>query len=183
MRERLLRAPSPALVISFIALFVAASGVSYAALRVGSRNIGNGAVTTKKIKNRAVSTGKLSSSARTKGFVTNRFARISLPGGAVTNVARLNLPRGASYIVTASVHLGSAAPSAAGNPVTCVLVDDGRTLTDGSGHSHRAELEATVAMTAATNGGGRIVVHCTPAADAQAASRVITATRVASVQR
>jgi hypothetical protein len=43
--------PSPALFISILALVISMSGVSYAAVLIGTNNIKNGAVTTKKIKN------------------------------------------------------------------------------------------------------------------------------------
>lgn len=58
MSNRSLR-PSPALVISIIALVVALGGTSYAAFKVGTKNIKNGAVTTKKLHNGAVTGKKL----------------------------------------------------------------------------------------------------------------------------
>ena len=56
MRRLLHLRPSPALVISFIALFVAMGGVSYgfATGTIDSREIKNGAVTTKDIRNNEV---------------------------------------------------------------------------------------------------------------------------------
>src|SRR4051794_25949759 len=45
------RLPSPALVISVVALFVSLGGVSYAVTQIGTRNIKNGAVTSGKIRN------------------------------------------------------------------------------------------------------------------------------------
>jgi hypothetical protein len=60
--------PSPALVVAVIALFVALSGIGYAALKlapnsVKTKSIKNGAVTEAKIANGAVSTPKFSGSA------------------------------------------------------------------------------------------------------------------------
>jgi hypothetical protein len=65
-----LRAPSPALVVSVIALIVALGGTSYAALTlpnnsVGTQQLKNGAVTTKKIKNGAVTAPKIDASGLT----------------------------------------------------------------------------------------------------------------------
>jgi hypothetical protein len=62
--KRRLRAPSPALVISLIALFVALGGTSYAAIHlpknsVGSKQLKKNAVTGVKIKNHAVSAVKI----------------------------------------------------------------------------------------------------------------------------
>ncbi len=62
--KRRLRAPSPALVISLIALFVALGGTSYAAITlpkasVGAKQLKKNAVTALKIKNGAVTAAKL----------------------------------------------------------------------------------------------------------------------------
>lgn len=67
MKKRRLRAPSPALVISVLALFVALGGTSYAALAIPKNSVGtaqlkNNAVSGSKIKNGAVTSSKLSSS-------------------------------------------------------------------------------------------------------------------------
>jgi hypothetical protein len=53
------RRPSPALVISVIALFVALGSGAYAAKKIGTKQIKNNAITTKKLKNKAVTTKKL----------------------------------------------------------------------------------------------------------------------------
>ena len=56
---KLRRAPSPALVISLIALFVALGGTTYAAVSlpknsVGTKQLKNGAVTRKKINRKTI---------------------------------------------------------------------------------------------------------------------------------
>ena len=56
---------SPALVVALIALFVSIGGIGYAATKIGTSDIQNGAVTTKKIHNRAVTSKKI------KGAVPN----------------------------------------------------------------------------------------------------------------
>lgn len=48
------RLPSPSLVISLLALFVALGGVGYAAATIGTSDIKNQAVTSKKIRNRTI---------------------------------------------------------------------------------------------------------------------------------
>jgi hypothetical protein len=57
--------PSPALVISLIALFVAMGGIGYAAATIGTSDIKNNAVTTKKLHNNAVATKKIRNNAVT----------------------------------------------------------------------------------------------------------------------
>jgi hypothetical protein len=69
MSNRRFRKPSPALVISLIALFVALGGTSYAAVAlpknsVGTMQLKKNAVTSKKIKNHAVTAAKIN----TKGL-------------------------------------------------------------------------------------------------------------------
>jgi hypothetical protein len=68
--KRRLRAPSPALVIALIALFVALGGTSYAAIKlpknsVGSKQLKKNAVTGVKIKNKAVTASKINTSGLT----------------------------------------------------------------------------------------------------------------------
>ena len=55
--------PSPALVISLIALFVSIGGVGYAASQIGTNDIQNGAVTAKKLHTDAVSKKKIKDNA------------------------------------------------------------------------------------------------------------------------
>jgi len=69
MQKRHLKAPSPALVISLIALFVALGGTAYAATSlpnnsVGTKQLKKNAVTAPKIKNHAVTASKIN----TKGL-------------------------------------------------------------------------------------------------------------------
>jgi len=64
MQKRRLKAPSPALVISLLALFVALGGTSYAAINlprnsVGTKQLKKGAVTGKKIRNHTIAKKKL----------------------------------------------------------------------------------------------------------------------------
>jgi hypothetical protein len=86
------RRPSPALVVSTIALIVALGGTSYAAFSlpknsIGSKQLKNGIVTGSKIANSAVTTSKIKN-----GAITTR----KLGNGAVTarqlNVAGVTVP-------------------------------------------------------------------------------------------
>jgi hypothetical protein len=61
------RWPSAPLVISLIALFVSIGGIGYAATKIGTSDIKNGAVTAKKLHKNAVKTGKIASGAVTSG--------------------------------------------------------------------------------------------------------------------
>jgi hypothetical protein len=70
MRKSLLRGPSPAGVLAFVALIVALGGTSYAAFSlpknsVGTKQLKNGAVTTTKIKNGSVTKSKINASGLT----------------------------------------------------------------------------------------------------------------------
>ncbi|MFA9401083.1 MAG: hypothetical protein ACERKT_08245 [Acidobacteriota bacterium] len=62
--------PSPALVISLIALFVALGSGAYAANKIGTNQIKGKAVTTGKLAGKAVTTGKLAG----KGVTTGKLA-------------------------------------------------------------------------------------------------------------
>jgi len=64
MRKRT-RRPSPALVISLIALFVALGGTGYAAVVINGKDIKNKSIAGKKLKDGAVSTKKLKNNAVT----------------------------------------------------------------------------------------------------------------------
>jgi hypothetical protein len=54
MRRIALCRPSPALVISIISLVIAVGGVSYAATKVGTDSLRNGAVTSEKVRNNSL---------------------------------------------------------------------------------------------------------------------------------
>jgi hypothetical protein len=57
--------PSPSLVISLLALFVALGGSAYAASKVGTKDIKNKAITAAKIKKNAITTAKIKNEAVT----------------------------------------------------------------------------------------------------------------------
>lgn len=65
MKMLVSRRPSPSLVISLLALFVALGGSAYAASKVGSKDIKANAITAGKIKKNAVTTAKIKNDAVT----------------------------------------------------------------------------------------------------------------------
>jgi hypothetical protein len=65
MRKIWGRRPSPSLVISVLALFVALGGSAYAASKIGTKNIKNNAITAAKIKKNAITTAKIKNDAVT----------------------------------------------------------------------------------------------------------------------
>src|ERR1700751_4692410 len=91
--KRRLRAPSPALVIALVALFVALGGTTYAATSlptnsVGPRQLKKNAVTAPKIKQRAVTAAKIDTKGLTVpnatalgGHGASFFAPATLPSG------------------------------------------------------------------------------------------------------
>jgi hypothetical protein len=78
------RRPSPALVISLIALFVSVSGVAWAAATIGTSDIKNGAVTKKKLHKNAVSTNKIVNNAvSTSKIADDAVNGAKIAGGSV----------------------------------------------------------------------------------------------------
>ena len=87
--------PSPAMGVALVALFIALTGTSIAAVTalpansVGARELRNGSVGPKELRGRAVTAGKLAAGAVTSGVVRNGsltmadFDRRQLPTGTV----------------------------------------------------------------------------------------------------
>ncbi|MFL5960322.1 MAG: hypothetical protein ACJ75G_08680 [Gaiellaceae bacterium] len=105
--KRPLRAPSPASIISLIALFVALGGTSYAAITtlpknsVGTKQLVNGAVTKKKIDRKTLGQLKGAPGARGPSDVYEMQLDASSPqaaAGASLTLALPNLPPGAYAI-------------------------------------------------------------------------------------
>ena len=99
--------PSPALVISLIALFVSVSGVAWAAATIGTNDIKNGAVTTQKLHNNSVNTQKIVDGAVTAPKLHNNAVTNTKIGLGAVSAAKLqnnavNAPKIASGAVGAS---------------------------------------------------------------------------------
>ena len=87
-KRRWLRAPSPAMIVACVALFIAMGGTSYAAVTLAANSVG-----TKQIKNNAVTAAKIK-----KGAVTT--AKVgAIPGARVERDAAISIPSGASSTV------------------------------------------------------------------------------------
>lgn len=78
--------PSPSLVISVLALFVALGGSAYAATKIGTKNIKNNAITSAKIKKNAVTTAKIKNGAVT-GAKINAATLGTVPNAAHASTA------------------------------------------------------------------------------------------------
>jgi hypothetical protein len=110
MQEARTRRPSPALVVSMLALVIALSGVAYAGTQlpinsVGTKQIQNGAVTSPKLHNGAVATAKLHNGAVTTAKIKN---------GTVTASKIADDAIGASALGTITERSATSAPIAAG---------------------------------------------------------------------
>lgn len=100
-REKLLH---PATLIAMLALFVALSGVGYAATQIGTSQIKNSAVTTPKIKTGAVTNGKIKANAVTTGKIaTGGVTSSDIAGGAVGTKGLANGAVNASKIAAGAV--------------------------------------------------------------------------------
>ena len=117
--------PSPALVISLIALFVSVSGVAWAAATIGTSDIENSAVTAKKLHKKAVTTKKVKANAITgakiaDGSITNADLADEAVGAdqlapVVTKTNDITVPAGSARIVSQNCDSGELALSAGAN--------------------------------------------------------------------
>lgn len=100
LKERLLH---PATIIAMIALLVALSGIGYAATKIGTAQLRNGAVTTPKIKNAAVNTAKLKNNAVNSSKLASGGVKAADLGSGAVTAAKL-----ANAAVTAAKIAGGA---------------------------------------------------------------------------
>lgn len=77
--------PSPAMVVALLALFVSLGGVSYAATKIGTRQIKNGAVTAKKLHKNAVTTKKIHNGAVNGAKIADRSINYRDTDGSIVN--------------------------------------------------------------------------------------------------
>jgi hypothetical protein len=90
--KRFIRRPSPALVISCIALFMAMGGVGYAAVRIGSKQIKNNSVRGKDIRN---------------GTIASKDVKKNALGGRAISESRLgpvNSAQGLTYFAVVAAN-------------------------------------------------------------------------------
>lgn len=86
MSKLKLRRPSPALVVSLIALFVALGSGAYAASKIPTSALQNKAVTTKKLDNKAVSSSKI----KKKAVKQKKIAGQAVTDGKIADVSITN---------------------------------------------------------------------------------------------
>ena len=106
MRRLRSRAPSPALVVSFIALFAALGGTSYAAATIGTSDIKNKAVTNPKLAPSSVGFQKMRF-----GAIHNENIANSAVGTSKLNVRFISattvVANGAEGVITATCPSGT----------------------------------------------------------------------------
>lgn len=198
--------PSAALIIAFLAVFLAAGGGAWAS---GSTPKGGLASVTKKhhghrghrghrghpgargprgaqgpsgpagAKGMPGPVGPSGPIGPSDGFVKGQAAPASLTGGADTSVVQLSLTPNSSYIVTAATELGNS--SGATNLISCTLSENNAPIAGGSAFLPALNVYAqTVTLTAATSG-GTVRLSCNPTGAAQARNSVITAIKVGTL--
>jgi len=130
MRRLRLSRPSPAMIVALLALSVSVVGSAYAATKVGTHQLNNGAVTTKKIRNGAVTASKLASGAVS---TAGALARSTVKGCDPTSTTfidcgtvTLNMGSSGRVLLVADAgYDGANQNSYAG---TCRLTADGNTV-------------------------------------------------------
>ena len=147
-----LKWPSPALLVAITAVFLAIGGAAYAGLRVGTRDLQNGAVTAAKLHKKAVTTKKIKrdsvTGAKVKesslGTVPNANAVGGLPANNLVRIASaavnhdalaasgtaaqasIDAPRAGFLQIIAS---GDSFTSVSDAGITCALLLDSQLIT------------------------------------------------------
>jgi hypothetical protein len=153
MRKVLGRRPSPATVISLVALFVALGGTSYAALVITGKNIKNGSITGKDVKNSTLTGKKIKnrsltgSDVKTGTLTGKQIAESKL--GKVPSAAKADTATTAATATTATnaTQLGGQPASAFGKSERWALIQGtaaGATILAQSGGMSVARLGAGV---------------------------------------
>ena len=133
--RKLLRRPSPAMVVACLALLVALGGTSVAAATqlaknsVGTAQLKNGAVSNPKIKNNAINSAKVAS----KSLLRSDFAPGQLPAGPTGPQG----PAGATGPAGAAGAAGPAGVIGAITVRTSSILVDGGTAENGAYNSQR----------------------------------------------
>jgi hypothetical protein len=153
MRKVLGRRPSPATVISLVALFVALGGTSYAALVITGKNIKNGSITGKDVKNSTLTGKKIKnrsltgSDVKTGSLTGKQIAESKL--GKVPSAAKADSATTATTATTATnaTQLGGQPASAFGKSDRWALIQGtaaGATILAQSGGMSAARIAAGV---------------------------------------
>ena len=193
MLDKLMRKLSFGKVISFVALFVAISGVAYAG------GLGKGTVKSKQIKDGAVKTAELADGAVTNeklaadvvgagGLPSTQVARIATPAplnplgaevSSADSVISITLPEG-NWLVQAQATFGSNA--AAERNINCVLLDANNPLSRANTHTTAlATFSASLSLVGVSDGGITHLACATDPNGAQVRERILVATQVGTV--
>jgi hypothetical protein len=124
------RKPSPALVISIIALFLSLGGTSYAAISlpaksVGTKQLKDGAVTSAKVKNGAVTAAKINSSGLKVASATHADTATT----ATTATTAANATAAATAATASGVAAGAITDSAFSGTGAGAVAEAGGTVT------------------------------------------------------
>src|SRR5919204_655399 len=102
---------SSAHVIALVALFVALGGSAFAAAKIGTKDIKNGAVTAKKIRNQAVKTKKIADGAVGNAKIHSAAVTHGKLAGTEEGVATRTVPPNGTLNVTVDCPTGDQAIS------------------------------------------------------------------------
>jgi hypothetical protein len=104
------RLPSPALVISLVALFVSLGGASYAVTQIGTNQIKNGAVTGKKIRNSTIRSRDVRNNSLGPHAIAESKLRVgfAFSAGAASGMANYAVIQGPSGLLARGRNVNSA---------------------------------------------------------------------------
>ena len=111
MKRGWIRLPSPAMGVALIALVVAMGGSSYAALRIGTKQIKNNAVTSEKIRNGAVRNIDLARNS----VVTAKIVASAVTGLQIKDASVGNADLGNDSVTSSKIRGGAVGNSDLGN--------------------------------------------------------------------
>lgn len=189
MLSNLTRRLSFAKVLSFVALFVALSGVAHAGLgknTIKSKQIKDGTIQAVDIAPGAVTKEKLAPDALGGGAAqvarNSAAAPLNTIGAEVTSadsVISTTLPAG-NWVVQAQATFGSNA--AAERNINCVLLDANNPLSQANTHTTAlATFSASLSLVGISDGGIAHLACATDPGGAQVRERTIVATQVGTV--
>jgi hypothetical protein len=167
MRRLRSRVPSPALVVSVVALVVALGGTSYAAFKIGTAQIKNGAVTNSKlaanavgpakIKNNGVTASKINTSGltvpndQTASNFTQSSPNQTITGTTVTIGSPIQITTTGTKRVFASAAVHAVNTTATGFYLVCrITIDATSGVNDTAFNQNTAPVDASVSPLAAT---------------------------------
>jgi hypothetical protein len=160
---RRLRAPSPALLIALLALFVSIGGVGYAASKIDTNDIKNKAVTKPKIDKQAVTTNRIADQAvKTKKLADQSVTTDKIADQAVTTDKIADQAVSTDKIADQAVSTPKIADAAvtnsklANNSVASANIIDGQLRASDLGTINQVQTTSTVA----NNNNRSLTVSC-----------------------